>query len=227
MADVIVGGDGNDMHIIWRNMAFCVGQSGVTSVSAGLVTPPLHWQDLAKQYMAKHSLDLYADSWQFSLNDVALDPIGLCQALRKRDRNHGVQIFEQCFVEEVVVDKEQKVVGVIQIKDNLKLNAMLMPLGLGTEYGELVCSAESYTANKYRVIGETAQIQGYYVATGFSGQGLAFAGGARNLVAGLVCGETLAVDIARLEVTPLTDLHTHPQYLIERIPEVAGSTKCL
>lgn len=66
------------------------------------------------------------------------------------------------------------------------------------------------------------QVQGYYVATGFSGQGLALAGGAGNLVAGLVCGETLPVDITRQEVTRFIDLHASPQYLIERVPEVAG-----
>lgn len=43
-----------------------VGLSGATSLSAGLVTAPLHWQDPAKQYMAKHSLDLYADLYQTS-----------------------------------------------------------------------------------------------------------------------------------------------------------------
>ncbi|MCP9261091.1 hypothetical protein DINM_004181 [Dirofilaria immitis] len=403
-ADVVVGGGG----IVGTSIAYhlakrgkfvillerdCVGLSGATSLSAGLVTAPLHWQDPAKQYMAKHSLDLYADLCQtsdfrynrcgrlyltntvegeislrrmfsrsiiyaeeaqlydsseemqrwfpksistddvwlalFSPNDVALDPVGLCQALGRRSRDYGAHIFEQCFIEEIVVDKDQKVIGVLtnqgqfetgcyvdatgiwcgtsrvnklptrhvviaahpatytylstkrlpdkDIKDSTPifthvdektylfmdesrtlcagfsqnefrslsrqrvlgqwtvpapdwdkfypaLNHLLHRCNIlgETECGELVCSAESYTVDKDPVIGETAQIQGYYVATGFSGQGLALAGGAGNLVAGLVCGETLPVDITRQEVTRFIDLHASPQYLIERIPEVAA-----
>ncbi|VDM42338.1 unnamed protein product, partial [Toxocara canis] len=38
-----------------------IGCGGATGVSAGLVTAPMHWQDPTKQYMAKMSLDLYAD----------------------------------------------------------------------------------------------------------------------------------------------------------------------
>lgn len=88
--------------------------------------------------------------------------------------------------------------------------------------GELICGAESYTVDKNPVIGETAQVEGYYVATGFSGQGLALAGGAGDLLAGLICGETLPVDLTTVEVTRFIDLHATPQYLIERVPEVAG-----
>ncbi|KAK6105343.1 Aminomethyltransferase folate-binding domain family protein [Brugia pahangi] len=404
VVDVVVGGGGIAgtsiaYHLAKRGKMVAllernrVGQYGATSVSAGLVTAPLHWQDPAKQYMAKHSLDLYANLRQtsnfrysrcgrlyltntpegeislrrmfsrstiygeeaqlynsegemrrwfpksvstngiwlalFSPNDVALDPIGLCQALGRRGRDHGVQIFEQCFVEEVLVDKEQKVVGVLTNQGQFETGCYVdatgiwcgtsrvskLPAGhviiaahpatytylstkrlpdkdiksstpifthvdeknylfmdesrtlcagftqddfrslsrqrilgkwtvpspdwdkfyptlnnllnrcniLGeTECGELVCNAESYTVDKNPVIGEIAQIQGYYVATGFNGQGLALAGGAGNLVAGLVCGETLPVDITRLEVTRFIDLHASPQYLIERVPEVAA-----
>lgn len=52
---------------------------------------------------------------------------------------------------------------------------------------------------------------------------MALAGGAGNLVAGLICGETLPVDITRLEVTRFISLHSSAQYLIERVPEVAGA----
>uniref|UniRef100_A0A1I8EVD5 Pyruvate dehydrogenase phosphatase regulatory subunit, mitochondrial n=1 Tax=Wuchereria bancrofti TaxID=6293 RepID=A0A1I8EVD5_WUCBA len=401
VVDVVVGGGGiagtsiayhlakrgKVVALLERNRTLSVGQYGATSVSAGLVTAPLHWQDPAKQYMAKHSLILteclgysrcgrlyltntpegkislrrmfsratiYGEEAQlynsqeemrrwfpksvstngiwlalFSPNDVALDPIGLCQALGRRGRDHGVQIFERCSVEEVLVDKEQKVVGVLTNQGQFETGCYVdatgiwcgtsrvnkLPAGhaiiaahpatytylstkrlpdkdiksstpifthvdeknylfmdesrtlcagftqddfrslsrqrilgqwtvpspdwdkfyptlnnllnrcniLGeTECGELVCSAESYTVDKNPVIGETAQVQGYYVATGFNGQGLAFAGGVGNLVAGLVCGETLPVDITRLEVTRFIDLHASSQYLIERVPEVAA-----
>uniref|UniRef100_A0A0R3RQV8 DAO domain-containing protein n=1 Tax=Elaeophora elaphi TaxID=1147741 RepID=A0A0R3RQV8_9BILA len=408
VADVVVAGGGIvgtsiAYHLARRGKLVAllernrVGLSGATSLSAGLVTAPMHWQDPSKQYMAKYSLDLYADLCQtsnfrynrcgrmyltntpegevslrrmfsrstiyeeeaqlynspeemrrwfpksvstdgislalFSPNDVALDPVGLCQALGKRGRDNGVQILEHCFVEEITVDKKQNVVGVHtnqgqfetgcyvdatgiwcgtsrvhklparhvivaahpatytylstkrlpdkNIKNNIPSTVFIFthvdektylfmdesrtlcagftqndfrslsrPRVLGqwtvpppdwdkfyptlnhllhrcnilgeTECGELICSAESYTVDKEAVIGETAQIQGYYVATGFSGQGLALAGGAGNLVAGLICGETLPVDITRLEVTRFIDLHASPQYLIERVPEVAA-----
>ncbi|VDM96933.1 unnamed protein product [Thelazia callipaeda] len=420
VVDVVVGGGG----IVGTSVAYYlakrgkivalierngIGLCGATSLSAGLVTAPLHWQDPAKQYMAKCSLDLYAnlsetstfrynrcgrlyltntqegevslrrmfsrsaiyneeaqlyDSEEkmrrcfpksvntagitlalFSPNDVSLDPVGLCQALGKRGRDQGVQVFEQCHVDEVIVDKDQKVTGVRTNKGFFEtecyvdatgiarfcrihyfLNIFVMcrwcatsqiskptrqvviaahpatytylstkrlpdkdikndtpilthvdektylcmsesrtlcagfnqdqvrpltrPRKLGqwtvpspdwdkfyptldhlmkrcnvlgeVEYGELVCSAESYTVDKNPVLGETSQVQGYYVATGFSGQGLALAGGAGDLIAGLICGETLPVDMMRLDVTRFIDLHASSQYLIERVPEVAS-----
>ncbi|VDK70696.1 unnamed protein product, partial [Anisakis simplex] len=44
-----------------QRSVFSIGCGGATGVSAGLVTAPMHWQDPAKQYMAKLSLDLYND----------------------------------------------------------------------------------------------------------------------------------------------------------------------
>lgn len=66
------------------------------------------------------------------------------------------------------------------------------------------------------------QVSGYFVATGFSGQGLALAGGCGELLAERICGEMPQVDITRLEVTRFTNLHSNSQFLIERVPEVAG-----
>ncbi|EJW76963.1 hypothetical protein WUBG_12131, partial [Wuchereria bancrofti] len=77
VVDVVVGGGGIAgtsiaYHLAKRGKVVAllernrVGQYGATSVSAGLVTAPLHWQDPAKQYMAKHSLNLYANLRQTS-----------------------------------------------------------------------------------------------------------------------------------------------------------------
>lgn len=60
------------------------------------------------------------------------------------------------------------------------------------------------------------------MATGLSGQGLAMAAGLGDIVADMVCGILPKVDVSRMEVTRFVDLHAHPQYLIKRIPEVAG-----
>lgn len=52
-----------------RFIIYSIGLGGATSLNAGLVTAPIHWQDPAKQFMAKYSMDLYADlaeSFNFS-----------------------------------------------------------------------------------------------------------------------------------------------------------------
>uniref|UniRef100_A0A915CF21 Pyruvate dehydrogenase phosphatase regulatory subunit n=1 Tax=Parascaris univalens TaxID=6257 RepID=A0A915CF21_PARUN len=371
----------------------CVGCGGATGVSAGLVTAPMHWQDPTKQYMAKVSLDLYADlastsNFRFhrcgrlymarsqaseislrrmysrsilynegaeliddpgellyrwpvlqtedvglgllSPNDLSVDAVGLCQALAERAKELGVQIFEQCAVREVILGDNSEVQavntdsGIIEtdrfvdaagiwcgrimvkslpaqkvriaaypgtytymqthrvpsssvgnstpifthVDEKIFIRASeyrticagfseqaCQPLDLphddladwsipepdwdkfypalealigrcaslgAVEVGNLVCGAESYTPDKNAVIGETAQARGYFVATGLSGQGLAMAAGLGDIVADMVCGVLPKVDVSRMEVTRFVDLHAHPQYLIKRIPEVAG-----
>lgn len=66
------------------------------------------------------------------------------------------------------------------------------------------------------------QVRGYYVASGFNGQGLSLAGGVGEVITDLICNEAPRVDISEVEVTRFIDLLANPQYLMERVPEVAG-----
>uniref|UniRef100_A0A0N4VIN9 DAO domain-containing protein n=1 Tax=Enterobius vermicularis TaxID=51028 RepID=A0A0N4VIN9_ENTVE len=89
-------------------------------------------------------------------------------------------------------------------------------------HGNLVGGPEAYTSDKNPVVGETAQVDGYYVAGGLSGQGLALAGGMGEALADVICNKVPKVDMSRMEVTRFIPLHSSPQYLLERVPEVAG-----
>ena len=60
------------------------------------------------------------------------------------------------------------------------------------------------------------------MAGGLSGQGLALAGGLGEALADVVCNSMPKVDLSRMEVTRFLPLHSGPQYLMERVPEVAG-----
>lgn len=266
----------------------------------------------------------------FSPNDAALDSIGLCQALMNRAKEMGVEVFEQCSVQEVLLGDDNQVYAVktdrglvetesfvdaagiwcgnIPIKslqwhkvriasypatftymssnrlpsfsvedktpifthvdDKIFIYAneirtlsggfseeQCKPLSLPheelgdwavpdadwdkfyptlkkllnrcvsmetVECGDLICGAESFTPDKNPVVGETAQVRGYYVASGLSGQGLAMAGGLGDIIADQICGLMPKVDVSTMDVTRFLDLHANPQYLIERVPEVAG-----
>ncbi|MFH4980831.1 hypothetical protein AB6A40_007540 [Gnathostoma spinigerum] len=89
------------------------------------------------------------------------------------------------------------------------------------ECGGLTRGAEHFTPDKFPVVGETAQAHGYYVVTGLSGQGLAWAGGIGKILADMMYG-TPEVDVTKIEVTRFINLHTGKQYLMERTPDVAG-----
>ncbi|VDK29032.1 unnamed protein product, partial [Anisakis simplex] len=73
--------------------------------------------------------------------------------------------------------------------------------------GNLVCGAESYTPDKNCIIGETAQVPGYFVATGLSGQGLAMAGGLGDVLADMVCDILPQVDVSKMDAKRFLDLH--------------------
>ncbi|TKR92832.1 hypothetical protein L596_007404 [Steinernema carpocapsae] len=91
------------------------------------------------------------------------------------------------------------------------------------EHGDLICGADNYTPDKFPIVGECDSAKGYYVATGLNGQGLTLAGGIGSVLADWIVGK-LDVDVAKIDVTRFLDLHTNPQYLIERVPEIAGYT---
>jgi hypothetical protein len=65
------------------------------------------------------------------------------------------------------------------------------------------------------------QIRGYYLAAGLNGHGLSLAGGIGRLLADWIC-DTLTVGVQRVDVARFLDMHANPQYLMGRVPEIAG-----
>lgn len=74
------------------------------------------------------------------------------------------------------------------------------------------------------MIGECEEINGYFVANGLNGQGLAMAGGLGEILAQwIVEGATsLTKDISKFDVTRFSRQHTNRHYLYQRAPEIAS-----
>uniref|UniRef100_A0A7E4ZTD6 DAO domain-containing protein n=1 Tax=Panagrellus redivivus TaxID=6233 RepID=A0A7E4ZTD6_PANRE len=108
---------------------------------------------------------------------------------------------------------------------NLK-NAMKRCPSIGQlDAGELICGAEGYTPDMFPVLGEYSDsVRGFYVINGFNGKGLPYAGGMGSLLADWIIEGTPNRDVSKVESTRFLDLHTNPQYLVERVPEVASKT---
>lgn len=66
------------------------------------------------------------------------------------------------------------------------------------------------------------QIRGYYFAAGLNGYGLSLAGGIGQLLADWIC-DTLTIGVQKVDVARFLDLHSNPQYLMGRVPEIAGA----
>lgn len=57
---------------------------------------------------------------------------------------------------------------------------------------------------------------------GFNGQGLSLAGGVGEMLADWICDGVPHVDVAHLDVARFLEAHANSQYLMERVPEIAG-----
>uniref|UniRef100_A0A914I8S8 Uncharacterized protein n=1 Tax=Globodera rostochiensis TaxID=31243 RepID=A0A914I8S8_GLORO len=93
--------------------------------------------------------------------------------------------------------------------------------------GSLITGAEMYTPDIRPLIGESDQACGYFIINGMNGQGLSFAGGLGAVLAewvleGRAPSKTSAV-VDKLDVTRFLPLHANPQYLFQRVPEVASN----
>uniref|UniRef100_A0A1I7S0V8 Pyruvate dehydrogenase phosphatase regulatory subunit, mitochondrial n=1 Tax=Bursaphelenchus xylophilus TaxID=6326 RepID=A0A1I7S0V8_BURXY len=92
--------------------------------------------------------------------------------------------------------------------------------------GDLTAGCEMYSPDMYPVIGESEQVKGYFVANGLNGQGLAMAGGLGEILAQWIVEgvSSLTKDISKFDVTRFSRQHTNPQYLYERVAEIASNT---
>lgn len=63
--------------------------------------------------------------------------------------------------------------------------------------------------------------RGYYVASGFNGQGLSLGGGLGAILAEWIT-TSLPGEVAKIDVARFLDLHSNPQYLQERAPEIGS-----
>ncbi|CAJ0578356.1 unnamed protein product, partial [Mesorhabditis spiculigera] len=99
-----------------------------------------------------------------------------------------------------------------------------IPIAGEIDHGDLMCGMEAYTPDKACTIGESSQAKGYYVASGFNGQGLSLAGGVGKFLAEWIIDRDVSVDVARIDVGRFVELHANSQYLIERTPEIAAMT---
>jgi hypothetical protein len=82
-----------------------------------------------------------------------------------------------------------------------------------------------YTPDSYPIIGESEHVSGYFVANGLNAQGLAIAGGLGEVLAQWITDGVTSLtkrDISKFDLTRFTIQHTNPQYLYQRVPEIAS-----
>ena len=93
--------------------------------------------------------------------------------------------------------------------------------------GDLITGAEMYTPDMRPVIGESDQARGYFHANGLNGQGLSYTGGLGSVLAEWIMGGQpppgSSMNVDKLDVSRFLPLHSNPQYLFQRVPEVASN----
>ncbi|KAL3079854.1 hypothetical protein niasHS_014136 [Heterodera schachtii] len=101
------------------------------------------------------------------------------------------------------------------------------PLMTELSRGSLISGAEMYTPDIRPLIGESDQARGYFIINGMNAQGLSFAGGLGDLLAQWVLEGrppvTTQAVVDKLDVSRFLPLHANPQYLFQRVPEVASN----
>lgn len=90
--------------------------------------------------------------------------------------------------------------------------------------GDLICTPEMYTPDMFPIIGELPPLRGYYVANGLNGQGVTLIGGLSEILANWICGHSMPISLSKLDVARFLPMHSNPEFLFQRVPEIASNT---
>ncbi|XP_042240778.1 pyruvate dehydrogenase phosphatase regulatory subunit, mitochondrial-like isoform X2 [Homarus americanus] len=90
------------------------------------------------------------------------------------------------------------------------------------QYQPLVNAPDNFTPDGKWILGETPEIDNYFVAVGMNGNSLQGAGGAGQAIAEWIMYGSLATEMLPFDVRRFIDLHNNRRYLKERTREVVG-----
>ncbi|XP_068247209.1 pyruvate dehydrogenase phosphatase regulatory subunit, mitochondrial-like isoform X2 [Palaemon carinicauda] len=97
-----------------------------------------------------------------------------------------------------------------------------LPLLREVEYQPLVNAPDNFTPDGKWILGETPEIDNYFVAVGMNGNSLQGAGGAAQAIAEWIMYGSPAKEMLAFDVRRFIDLHNNRRYLKERVREVVG-----
>ncbi|KAK3885748.1 hypothetical protein Pcinc_010060 [Petrolisthes cinctipes] len=97
-----------------------------------------------------------------------------------------------------------------------------LPILKRTNYQPLVNAPDNFTPDGKWILGETPEIDNYFVAVGMNGNSLQGAGGAGQAIAEWIMYGSLAKEMLHFDVRRFIDLHNNRRYLKERTQEVVG-----
>ncbi len=86
----------------------------------------------------------------------------------------------------------------------------------------LLNGPESFTPDGNFILGEAAEVAGYYVCAGFNSAGIANSGGAGKLVAEWIVGGEAPVDLWDVDVRRFAPFHANRRHLADRTVETLG-----
>lgn len=97
-----------------------------------------------------------------------------------------------------------------------------LPLLKDVEYQALINAPDNFSPDGKWILGETPEIDNYFVAVGMNGNNLQGGGGVGQAIAEWIMYGSLATEMLPFDVRRFIDLHNNRRYLKERTREVVG-----
>ncbi|XP_045601946.2 pyruvate dehydrogenase phosphatase regulatory subunit, mitochondrial isoform X1 [Procambarus clarkii] len=97
-----------------------------------------------------------------------------------------------------------------------------VPMLKDIQYQPLVNAPDNFTPDGKWILGETPEIDNYFVAVGMNGNSLQGSGGAGQAIAEWIMYGSLVTEMLPFDVRRFIDLHNNRRYLKERTKEVVG-----
>ncbi|XP_047474686.1 pyruvate dehydrogenase phosphatase regulatory subunit, mitochondrial-like isoform X1 [Penaeus chinensis] len=97
-----------------------------------------------------------------------------------------------------------------------------LPVLKESQYKPLINAPDNFTPDGKWILGETPEIDNYFVAVGMNGNSLQGAGGAGQAIAEWIMYGSLSKEMLPFDVRRFVDLHNNRRYLKERTREVVG-----
>ncbi|XP_076057029.1 pyruvate dehydrogenase phosphatase regulatory subunit, mitochondrial-like isoform X2 [Oratosquilla oratoria] len=127
------------------------------------------------------------------------------------------------FYEGIPLDWKERLQGDEKHFQSVKEDAEhRLPLLKNIEYQSLINAPDNFTPDGKWILGETPEIDNYFVAVGMNGNCLQGAGGVGKAIAEWIIYGTPLMAMLPFDVRRFIDLHNNRRYLKERTKEVVG-----
>ncbi|ESO90301.1 hypothetical protein LOTGIDRAFT_233822 [Lottia gigantea] len=97
------------------------------------------------------------------------------------------------------------------------------PIMEKAEIRQLVNGPESFSPDANWILGETAEVDNYYVAAGLNSRGVVGGGGVGHYMAEWIIDGKPSINLWQFDVRRFVDHHNNRRFLYERVKEVLGS----